>query len=104
MKYQAQEDFKQYRESLINELEGGKVIEHRIVREELSNKELSKFYKYLNLEFKNNNSKNNLDNRLNSFYKINFFMIAKQKAVVIAFIWFCFNHINTVNCYFLICF
>ena len=37
---------------------------------ELSNKELNKFYKYLNLEFKNNNSKNNLDNRLNSFYKI----------------------------------
>ena len=37
---------------------------------ELSTKELNKFYKYLNLEFKNNNSKNNLDNRLNSFYKI----------------------------------
>lgn len=49
------------------------MIKHMVNKyagKELSNKELNKFYKYLNLEFKNNNSKNNLDNRLNSFYKI----------------------------------
>ena len=47
-----------------------KLMVNKYSGKELSNKELSKFYKYLNLEFKNNNSKNNLDNRLNSFYKI----------------------------------
>lgn len=47
-----------------------KLMVNKYAGKELSNKELSKFYKYLNLEFKNNNSKNNLDNRLNSFYKI----------------------------------
>ena len=47
-----------------------KLIVNKYAGKELSNKELNKFYKYLNLEFKNNNSKNNLDNRLNSFYKI----------------------------------
>ena len=47
-----------------------KLMVNKYVGKELSTKELNKFYKYLNLEFKNNNSKNNLDNRLNSFYKI----------------------------------
>ena len=47
-----------------------KLMVNKYAGKELSNKELNKFYKYLNLEFKNNNSKNNLDNRLNSFYKI----------------------------------
>ena len=47
-----------------------KLMVNKYAGKELSTKELSKFYKYLNLEFKNNNSKNNLDNRLNSFYKI----------------------------------
>lgn len=36
---------------------------------EVSAQELNKFYKYLNLTYKNNNSKNNIDNRLNSFYR-----------------------------------
>ena len=47
-----------------------KLMVNKYAGKELSNKELNKFYKYLNLEFKHNNSKNNLDNRLNSFYKI----------------------------------
>lgn len=47
-----------------------KLMVNKYAGKELSKKELNKFYKYLNLEFKNNNSKNNLDNRLNSFYKI----------------------------------
>lgn len=47
-----------------------KLMVNKYAGKELSTKELNKFYKYLNLEFKNNNSKNNLDNRLNSFYKI----------------------------------
>ena len=47
-----------------------KLMVNKYAGKELSNKELNKFYKYLNLEFKNNNSKNNLDNKLNSFYKI----------------------------------
>ena len=47
-----------------------KLMVNKYAGKELSNKELNKFYKYLNLEFKNNNSKNNLDNRLNCFYKI----------------------------------
>ena len=47
-----------------------KLMVNKYAGKELSNKELNKFYKYLNLEFKNNNSKNNLDNRLNSFYNI----------------------------------
>lgn len=47
-----------------------KLMVNKYAGKELSNKELNKFYNYLNLEFKNNNSKNNLDNRLNSFYKI----------------------------------
>ena len=47
-----------------------KLMVNKYAGKELSNKELNKIYKYLNLEFKNNNSKNNLDNRLNSFYKI----------------------------------
>lgn len=47
-----------------------KLMVNKYSGKELSTKELNKFYKYLNLEFKNNNSKNNLDNRLNSFYKI----------------------------------
>ena len=47
-----------------------KLMVNKYAGKELSNKELNKFYKYLNLEFKNNNSKNNLDNRLNRFYKI----------------------------------
>lgn len=47
-----------------------KLMVNNYAGKELSTKELNKFYKYLNLEFKNNNSKNNLDNRLNSFYKI----------------------------------
>jgi len=37
---------------------------------DLSQNTLEKFYKYLNLEFENNNSKNNLDNRINSLYKV----------------------------------
>ena len=47
-----------------------KLMVNKYAGKELSTRELNKFYKYLNLEFKNNNSKNNLDNRLNSFYKI----------------------------------
>ncbi len=47
-----------------------KLMVNKYAGKELSTTELNKFYKYLNLEFKNNNSKNNLDNRLNSFYKI----------------------------------
>lgn len=47
-----------------------KLMVNKYAGRELSTRELNKFYKYLNLEFKNNNSKNNLDNRLNSFYKI----------------------------------
>ncbi|MBR1377077.1 MAG: hypothetical protein IJ565_04635 [Bacilli bacterium] len=47
-----------------------KLMVNKYAGKELNAKELNKFYKYLNLEFKNNNSKNNLDNRLNSFYKI----------------------------------
>ena len=47
-----------------------KLMVNKYAGKELSTKELNNFYKYLNLEFKNNNSKNNLDNRLNSFYKI----------------------------------
>ena len=47
-----------------------KLMVNKYAGKELSTKELNKFYKYLNLEFKNNNSKNNLDNRLNRIYKI----------------------------------
>ncbi len=36
----------------------------------LSKEEITKFLKYLNLQLKENKSKNNLDNRISSIYKI----------------------------------
>ncbi len=47
-----------------------RLMVNRYSNNDFTTEELAKFYKFLNLEFKNNNSKNNLDNRLVSFYKL----------------------------------
>lgn len=47
-----------------------KMMTNKYVGKELSQQELDKFYKYLGLKYDNNNSKNSLDNRINSLYKV----------------------------------
>lgn len=47
-----------------------KTMLNKYTNKSLNNKELTKFFKYLNLQLKDNNSKNNLDSRINSIYKI----------------------------------
>lgn len=47
-----------------------RIMVNKYAGRDLSQNTLEKFYKYLNLEFENNNSKNNLDNRINSLYKV----------------------------------
>lgn len=47
-----------------------KTMLNKYANKPLNNKELTKFFKYLNLQLKNNNSKNNLDSRINSIYKV----------------------------------
>lgn len=47
-----------------------KTMLNKYANKSLNNKELTKFFKYLNLQLKDNNSKNNLDSRINSIYKV----------------------------------
>lgn len=47
-----------------------KTMLNKYTNKSLNNKELTKFFKYLNLQLKDNNSKNNLDSRINSIYKV----------------------------------
>lgn len=47
-----------------------KTMLSKYTNKSLSKEEFTKFYKYLNLQLKDNKSKNNLDNRINSIYKM----------------------------------
>ena len=47
-----------------------KIMLNKYTSKELSNESFKKFFKYLNLQLKDNNSKNNLDSRINSIYKV----------------------------------
>ena len=42
----------------------------RFTNGKITDEEQKKFYKYLTLQLKDNTSKNNLDNRINSIYKL----------------------------------
>lgn len=47
-----------------------KIMLNKYTSKNISKEDFTKFFKYLNLQLKNNNSKNNLDSRINSIYKI----------------------------------
>ena len=47
-----------------------KTMLNKYSNKELSNAEIKKFYKYLDLQQKNNTSKNSVDSRIESLYKL----------------------------------
>ena len=47
-----------------------KIMLNKYTSKNISKEDFTKFFKYLNLQLKDNNSKNNLDSRINSIYKI----------------------------------
>lgn len=47
-----------------------KIMLNKYTSKNISKEDFTKFFKYLNLQLKNNNSKNNLDSRINSIYKV----------------------------------
>lgn len=47
-----------------------KIMLNKYTSENISKEDFTKFFKYLNLQLKDNNSKNNLDSRINSIYKV----------------------------------
>ena len=47
-----------------------KIMLNKYTSKNISKEAFTKFFKYLNLQLKDNNSKNNLDSRINSIYKI----------------------------------
>lgn len=47
-----------------------KVMLNKYTNKNMSKEELARFSKYLNLQLKNNKSKNNLDSRINGIYTI----------------------------------
>ena len=47
-----------------------KIMLNKYNNNTFSKDDFTKFFKYLNLQLKDNNSKNNLDSRINSIYKV----------------------------------
>lgn len=47
-----------------------KIMLNKYTSKNISKEDFTKFFKYLNLQLKDNNSKNNLDSRINSIYKV----------------------------------
>lgn len=47
-----------------------KIMLNKYNNKNISKEDFTKFFKYLNLQLKDNNSKNNLDSRINSIYKV----------------------------------
>lgn len=47
-----------------------KIMPNKYTGKYISIEDFTKFFKYLNLQLKDNNSKNNLDSRINSIYKV----------------------------------